>query len=371
MEPQTRIREHHEPTKGILSRIVSSLFGAKSVEQPKETRSLQTERPAESEQRQRPVTESRQSPNPRNRNRRRSSQGSQQPKSGERLVAEDGEKDSVSSEKRGHQKRERPSESARGRSEGNRRAGRDSQSRSPDESLEVAGESPTETAQESSNEQGKPRKRPGDMKRAEPQRRRRNRGRKPETEVVATEQEILADAVSEPVEPVLHQLPTVNVAELPTVPTVHHEHNVMTTDHYGAVSAESGNNPEISTPVTLSSTDSDAGWEQVPAGDDLASDSPASGINKSIVQAKPQQEAVVSAKISSTTGMTLDGRACNDPRVDARPVAKVEIITSHGRLFSENVAPPAKPIDRIVPRASNDPRGPKPEAVMAHAAGHS
>jgi ribonuclease E len=371
VEPQALIRERHEPTKGILSRIVSSLFGAKSVERPKETKSLQTECPAESEQKQLPVTESRQSSDPRNRNRRRSSQGSQQPKSGERLIAADGEKDSVSAEKRGQQKRERSSESARGRSEGNRRAGRDSQSRSPDESLEVAAASPTQTAQDSSSEQDKPRKRPGDMKRAEPQRRRRNRGRKPETAVVATEQTLLADAVGEIAEPVLHQLPAASVATLPTVPSVHHEHNDITTNHYEAFSAEPGNNLEISTPVTLSSTDSDAGWEQVPASDDLACDTPTSRINKAIVEAKPQKEAVVPVKIPSMNGITLGGRACNDPRVDARPVGMVEITTSHGRLFSENVAPPAKPIDRIVPRASNDPRGPRPEAVMAHASGQS
>jgi ribonuclease E len=371
VEPQMQTREHHEPTQSILSRIVASLFGARSVERPKETNSLQTERPVEKQQTQLPVTESQQSPSTRNRNRRRGSQGSQQPKSRERSVVEDGEKDSVSSEKRGQQKRERSSESARDRSEGNRRADRDSQSRSREENLEVAEISPTQTAQDSSNEQGKPRKRPGDMKRTEPQRRRRNRGRRPEAEGVGTEHTILADAVIDVVEPVLHEVPTASPATSPTVPAVHHEYNDIAENLYETVSATPGNNSEISNPVALSSTDSDAGWEQVPAGDDLVSDAPTSGIPGAIVASKPLKEAVVSVKIPSTNGITLGGRACNDPRVDARPVGTVEIITSHGTLFSENVEPPAKPIDRIVPRASNDPRGPKPEAAMAHAAGQS
>jgi len=90
-----------------------------------------------------------------------------------------------------------------------------------------------------------------------------------------------------------------------------------------------------------------------------------------IVPTPVPKESVVAVKVPSTDGITANGRACNDPRVDARPVGVVEITTSYRTLFSENVAPPATPGDRIVPRASNDPRGTKPEAVMAHAAGQS
>lgn len=368
VEPQTRTSEHHAPKQGIMSRFLSALFGAKIIERPREAKSLQTEHPAEEVQSQKPVTESRQAPNTRNRNRRRSSQGGQQPRSRERTVAEDGERDSGGSEKRGQQKRERSSESARSR-EDNRRADRDSHSRSPDESLGTSEDNVTQIAQDLSNEQGKPRKRPGDMKRTEPQRRRRNRGRRPESGGVSMEEAIPSDAVNEIVEPALQHLPMAGIAILPTVPAGHNEYNGQTTSLYEEASAEPDNNAEIRTPVTLSSTDSEAGWEQVPAGNDVASEAPASRVTEAIVAAKPVREPVAKVQISSMNGITSEGRACNDPRVDARPVGMVEITTTHRTLFSENVAPPATPIDRMEPRASNDPRGPRPEAVMAQAAG--
>jgi ribonuclease E len=50
-------------------------------------------------------------------------------------------------------------------------------------------------------------------------------------------------------------------------------------------------------------------------------------------------------------------------------VSKVECTTSHKTLFSEVALPPAQSSNRIVPRASNDPRGPAPEAITAQAAG--
>jgi ribonuclease E len=72
-----------------------------------------------------------------------------------------------------------------------------------------------------------------------------------------------------------------------------------------------------------------------------------------------------------TTGLTAGGRAINDPRVEARPVRDLEIVTSHLQLFSDTVAPAVEPGGKVAPRASNDPRGPLPEAEMAQAAGHS
>jgi ribonuclease E len=54
------------------------------------------------------------------------------------------------------------------------------------------------------------------------------------------------------------------------------------------------------------------------------------------------------------------GRASNDPRVAPRQIGKVEITTGHPVLFREEQAPPASHSGRVVPRASNDPRGPLP-----------
>jgi ribonuclease E len=61
---------------------------------------------------------------------------------------------------------------------------------------------------------------------------------------------------------------------------------------------------------------------------------------------------------ASTEGITQDGRAVNDPRVQARPVESLEIITAQRQLFSDDVAPPVKASDAVRPRAVNDPRGP-------------
>ena len=60
------------------------------------------------------------------------------------------------------------------------------------------------------------------------------------------------------------------------------------------------------------------------------------------------------------SGLTTEGRAVNDPRVDPKPVAEVAVVTERGELFTTQEAPPVTVIHRNAPRASNDPRGPKP-----------
>tara|TARA_R100000900_G_scaffold13099_1_gene11280 strand:+ start:72560 stop:75817 length:3258 start_codon:yes stop_codon:yes gene_type:complete len=59
-------------------------------------------------------------------------------------------------------------------------------------------------------------------------------------------------------------------------------------------------------------------------------------------------------------GSASTGRASNDPRVAPREIGKVDITTGHPVLFREEQAPPASHSGRVVPRASNDPRGPLP-----------
>lgn len=85
-----------------------------------------------------------------------------------------------------------------------------------------------------------------------------------------------------------------------------------------------------------------------------------------------EQAPVPAPKAEKPRGLTEQGRAVNDPRVSARPVGVVEIVTTHPALFTDFVAPPVAPSDRITPRASNDPRGPAvPEVAFAEAAGQS
>ena len=101
---------------------------------------------------------------------------------------------------------------------------------------------------------------------------------------------------------------------------------------------------------------------------ELAAATEAEVVAEAVSETVPVTEALVAEAIeepvadaAATAGITEDGRACNDPRVEPSPVGVVEITTTHPVLFSEYVAPAALSSGRIAPRASNDPRGPLPE----------
>jgi len=66
----------------------------------------------------------------------------------------------------------------------------------------------------------------------------------------------------------------------------------------------------------------------------------------------------------ATEGLGSDGRAVNDPRVQAQPVGRVDITTTHPELFGADVAPPVSPPERVTPRAANDPRGRRENTAM-------
>ena len=61
----------------------------------------------------------------------------------------------------------------------------------------------------------------------------------------------------------------------------------------------------------------------------------------------------------STAGVTEAGRAVNDPRVAPKPVTETAVNTELGELFATPEAPPVTIVQQDVPRASNDPRGPR------------
>ena len=70
-------------------------------------------------------------------------------------------------------------------------------------------------------------------------------------------------------------------------------------------------------------------------------------------------EAAQSTQEIDRSGVTPAGRAVNDPRVDPRPIGEVDVETLRQALFLEQEAPPVSIVSRDIPRASNDPRGPK------------
>jgi ribonuclease E len=60
-----------------------------------------------------------------------------------------------------------------------------------------------------------------------------------------------------------------------------------------------------------------------------------------------------------TSGLTADGRAVNDPRILPKPVTDTAVQTELTQLFTAPEAPPVSVVPQNIPRASNDPRGPK------------
>jgi ribonuclease E len=68
---------------------------------------------------------------------------------------------------------------------------------------------------------------------------------------------------------------------------------------------------------------------------------------------------VIGALVANTGGLTESGRAVNDPRIMPKPIKETILQTEQLQLFALPEAPPVSVINRDVPRASNDPRGPR------------
>ena len=109
--------------------------------------------------------------------------------------------------------------------------------------------------------------------------------------------------------------------------------------------------------VTAAATTDSASAAPLDTGTPESADTARTAQQSTDAQTPAQTPAAAQANRSGT-GLTADGRACNDPRVAARPVQVVEITTTHLRLFGDTIAPPASAGNRPAERASNDPRGP-------------
>ena len=356
-----------KPQPGLFTRIFGALFGAAEEEQPKQ----EEKKP---QKRQSGQKSSQGNRNNRNRNRNRRGQGQQA--RGERQDEKGNQSESKprNGNSGGQQKRRDGDEerSQSGNNRNRRRNNKDGQRRNQEVAPEAANDSKkTGDSQGQEQREGQPRKRPSDMKRGEPQRRRRNRGRKPaenqeagsaETNVeslaavpaadavatkpaaapAAAEQASVAAAPPKVPEPVTEVTPD-PVAEVTPAPEV----SVAPVEEKAEQQAAPAAAPEVAVaPVA----------EAAPVVEEVAAESPVEP------PAPIEEEPVV------TAGINEEGRAINDPRVDARPVATVEIATAHIALFKDEVAPAAEHSGRVAPRASNDPRGPLPSVQVAEAA---
>ncbi len=353
------------PKKGLLARLWSGLVGTA----PEPAVAVVAANPAAAEK---PAPRQGRKPQG-DRNRRRGGgrdQGEQRARSPEGRNREGRNPEDRKPESRPEEasepaKRQRSEEGGRG-GQGRRRGGRDGQRRRPEaveeaanEALDAVADEPQETADNQADTDGrdKPRKRPSDMKRGEPQRRRRSRGRRPDVEAVAG---AAAEAGEE-----LQALGEVLVGQITPEAMVESDSDgpaaVMTTEPTEQVLAlEQAELPlDAVEPVA---TQAPAAVSSPRPGPSHRVSTPTAEITTNIaVQAAPK-----------TTGITATGRAINDPRVQARPVGLVEITTARRPLFGDFVAPPVVPKERVVQRAGNDPRGPVlQEQHYAEASGQS
>jgi len=351
---------------GLFTRLWSTLFGGEEGEtapEKAEPAPAQQKAPAERSrqrsgdgQRAGDSQRSQGSRSGRSRGRRRSSQSSRSQEEGATAQKANAEQAGAQEpQQRSRQDRQREDDSGRssGRNQqGRRRSERGGQRQRREAAAEVVAESPEQAGNQAENgeQREKPRKRPGDMKRGEPTRKRRSRGPRPEsteTSPAASEagtktgEDQRRDAAAEPAPE--------KVAEV--------------------AAAERS----VAQPVVESQETPPAAAEPQPAAAD-ATPEPAVEKVAPIREARSKQEQPrqeQAAEQKAPAGITAEGRAINDPRIAPSPVGVVEITTTHPALFGDHVAPPVEPSGRIAPRAINDPRGQLPEPSLAEAAGQS
>ncbi len=245
---------------------------------------------------------------------------------------------------------------------------------------EVAAEQATDEAQD--NRENQPRKRPSDMKREQPSRRRRSRGRRPEN----AEQDAAANdnQVAEQ-----EESPAAVAAE--AVPAS----EPVAAEDTAAVAEPQAGQPQVAASLAAAESPAEAleQAEQVQSGPSAIEEAPVPATEAQpslFAEPEPAEAPVAEAPaaepepvqapapvtaaeepVAAPAGVTADGRAINDPRVQPKPVGSVEIATTHPQLFGEFVAPPAASSGRVAPRAANDPRGPLPEAAPMAEASYS
>ncbi|MCB1695858.1 MAG: ribonuclease E [Pseudomonadales bacterium] len=360
------------PRKGLLARIWSGLVGAEPEPVVVAATAGVSEKPA-ARAGSRPQGER----NNRRRSGGRGSQGEQRSRNQDSRSKEPRSDESREPAKRQRpEDRQRSDDSGRGNGQGRRRGGRDGQRRRPEAAEDAANEALEAVAQEQPDTQDaednreKPRKRPSEMKRGEPQRRRRNRGRKSDSE---TTDAAAADGGAD------------NEADSAALNTTGQQPAIAAASAQRPT--EPGTQPVVEAPRQADITaaiEAVAVLEPAELPLQAVPDEPAAAAPAPVAEAEPVTAAVVMPVIKTVVpaatveetpkgaGLTEQGRAINDPRVEPRPVGVVEIVTAHPPLFGNVVAPPVVPSGKIVARASNDPRGPgNAEAHYAEASGQS
>ena len=251
------------------------------------------------------------------------------------------------------------------------------------------------------------RKRPSDMKRAEPRRRRRNRPQNDATTGAA------ADEQSSQAAPDAHAVEPVAAAEVLDIKPEDHAKRsdpapaeqadaVEAVEVPVAAEAEAalvteGESPAedvLADTVRVEPTRVEAEAPAMPAPAEEAEPAAQPGaLAEPTATAEPEQQEASPAPLAAKpepkvaaaeptlepaaepaqpaakpAGLTADGRVTNDPRVAPRKVAEIEIATAHLTLFRDEQLPPVAATGQSAPRASNDPRSSRPKTGASDAA---
>ena len=211
----------------------------------------------------------------------------------------------------------------------------------------VAAEAVAETAGESH------RRRPADKRNEGRRRRRRHAG---ESEAAATEVTgSIAETTSEAASSALAEqaAPAVEVASSEALSAAFAEPEADTLE-VAEVEALSETTSEEAPTADANESPIQAQAEATTSDPAAVEEAPAAIETEDTVLAEASDH-----NIYSTAGVNEAGRAVNDPRVAPKPVTETKVSTEQGQLFWQPEAPPVTIVEQNVPRASNDPRGPR------------
>jgi ribonuclease E len=356
-----RQRNNKPAQPGLLARLWAMLFGGETQPKPKQRQGNRGGKGEQNRRRSRNRSGERQRDDRKdgenNRQRNRGGRNDRDNRRNGRNRKPEGDEAANTQQ----QTAEAPSENSGGDQHGEqpkrsrRRRGRRGGQRHNDRPANEATENPTDIAID--NEATEPvaeatgdshRRRPAD-KRNEGRRRRQRQT--VESEVAATE---VTESAAEPAS-----------AEAPAaaVTTAAPPVEVASSEALSAAFAE----PEAETAAAeVVEATSEAGIEDAPGmktdetpvldqAEPAATQEPvvATATAEATVQEAPEQE------VNSTAGVTEAGRAVNDPRVAPKPVTETSVSTEMRELFANPEAPSVTVVQQDVPRASNDPRGPR------------
>ena len=252
----------------------------------------------------------------------------------------------------GDQSGEQPKRSRRRRG---RRGGQRHNDRPANDAMETANDNDTdgETTEAVAEPSGEShRRRPAD-KRNEGRRRRQRQTVESEVAAEATEGATETASVEATPAPAEQAAPAVEVASSEALSAAFAEPEADTPE---ALEVEAMNETVAEAPPASEADETSVKEQAEPApAEPAAAEEPVAAVETkdAVVEEAPEQD------VHTTAGVTEAGRAVNDPRVAPKPVTETAVSTELGELFATPEAPPVTIVQQDVPRASNDPRGPR------------